>query len=323
MPPANHVSGESRPNPLGMINLATAYTAAISALFAAISSIPALVDMFGWPDVVPLGGARVDTTHFSLLMMILGFVVTCTSVKLRKFIGPLGRAEKNDKNVSSTAELTDFGFAILEQEVRIDLRKRKELGLDAILASELSESERLDRIVIEKVDPGTKEINMRHATSGHSIGPLEKPGNATWKKIVSPAASIWNPFCDILQGRKKFKDFLAKGGYMSSYYLTVPVSGSDAQEITYRLKYNNAFIGDEFEWAGEEFYADTESFTMHITFPPDKPFKSYEAFKKVGGMEDRVAIPDPEIETAPDKLRLTWKLHKARKGDLYFLKWVW
>ncbi len=323
MAPGNDVSSDSHPNPFGIINLATAYMAAISAVFAAVSSIPTIVDIFGWPDVVPVGNRQLDTTHLSLLVMVCGFIVTCISVKVRKFIGPRGEAEKKERSLPSTTELTDCGFTILEQEVRVDLRKRKQLSLDEILASELSETERLDRIVIAKVDPGTKEIHLRHATSGFSISPLEKPDNATWKKIVTPEASIWNPFCDILQGRKKFKDFLAQGGCMRSYYLTVPVSGTDAQEITYRLKYNNAFIGDEFEWAGEEFYADTESFTMHITFPPDWPFQSYEAFKKTADMQDRVVIPDPEIDTSPDNLRLTWKIHKARKGDLYFLKWSW
>lgn len=104
--------------------------------------------------------------------------------------------------------------------------------------------------------------------------------------------------------------------------MTVPITDGVGQEIVYKLKYYNSFQGKDFEWAGKVFSADTDVLTMRIAFPEEKPFKSYEAYKKAAGAEEKNRIESPDIKAEGNKA-LAWTIWDAKKGEKYFIKWTW
>ncbi|MCH7500396.1 MAG: hypothetical protein IH886_10360 [Nitrospinae bacterium] len=256
---------------------------------------------------------------------------------------------------SVTQELPQGGYEVSEYEARIDLRGRKQIGIRSFMGSELSETRRLTRMVFKKLYPNLKNINIRHATSGVSIEPLEIPPGSKFKRLIIEEQSSWikNPFTDLLTGKKAFRELLARSGAMRTYYLIMPVSLQVGNELTYKLKYNNSFQGKDFEWAGVAPVGPTDRITLKVTFPENKPFKSYETFKKIscetadksedesttthneGDLQSRadqgqpecnaekVKIADPEIEFSEDHLALTWNIRNARGNELYLIKWIW
>ncbi len=62
---------------------------------------------------------------------------------------------------------------------------------------------------------------------------------------------------------------------------------------------------------------------MHVTFPKDKPLKSFETYKTDPGSDEKVQFYNPEIEISADKRMFTWTIRKAKKGEMYFVKWLW
>ncbi len=256
--------------------------------------------------------------------IFVGLILAISPFPVSTYFGEARRSEKTEQATPSTPKLREGGYRISEQEERIDLRNRKQIGVTDFLAGELSETTRLIRRVLKDVDQDVKEGNFRHATSGHRIEALDKPAGAKWRRIEEESEEVvYNPFIDLLRGREFFKDLLARKGGMRSYYLTVPVTEGKGQEIVYTLKYYNAYQGSDFEWAGKLFSADTDRLTMHITFPKDKPLKSFETYKSVPHSKEKIRIDHPEVETAPDGHTLTWRIRDAMKGETYFVKWVW
>ena len=133
----------------------------------------------------------------------------------------------------------------------------------------------------------------------------------------------YNPFIGLLKSTDIFKDLLARKGEMKSYFMTIPVMEGPGQQIMYRLKFYNAFQGRDFEWASKKLSADTDVLQMHITFPDDKPFKSFETYKRDPSAKKLIQINNPEIETLSGNHGLTWTIQDAKKGEKYFIKWLW
>ncbi len=263
-------------------------------------------------------------TNYVYFGVFVGLILTVAPFPISKYFGEVSRSEKTEQATPSTPKLREGGYRISEQEERIDLRNRKQIGVTDFLAGDLSETTRLIRRVLKDVDQDVKEGNFRHATSGHRIEALDKPAGAKWRRIEEESEEVvYNPFIDLLRGREFFKDLLARKGGMRSYYWTVPVTEGKGQEIVYTLKYYNAYQGSDFEWAGKLFSADTDRLTMHITFPKDKPLRSFETYKSAPHSKEKIRIDHPEVETAPDGHTLTWRIRDAMKGETYFVKWVW
>jgi hypothetical protein len=258
------------------------------------------------------------------------FILGIFALPLTKSIiqnrGDRGKAKQAENKTDKTPKLEEGGYTISEREVRIDLQNRREIGWIEFHGSDLSETERIERRVIKGVGSGVEELNFLHATSGHSIVVIDKPEGAKWRK-VQEKSGIYHPFYDLIKGDKSLKKFLkdliARKGRMRTYYMTVPITEGSGQEIIYKVKYHNAFQGRDFEWAGEDLSADTDILTMHIVFPEDKPFKSFETSKKETTDAPRIQIDNPEIETAPDNHTLTWTIRDAKKGEQYYIKWLW
>ena len=110
---------------------------------------------------------------------------------------------------------------------------------------------------------------------------------------------------------------------MRTYYMTVPITSDGVQETVYKLKYRNAFQGRDFEWAGKVISSDTDILSMHIKFPKDKPFKSIVALKKESPDAGVIDFDNPKIETALDNRTFTWTIRDAKKGERYYIKWLW
>ncbi len=299
-----------------------------------VISILGLVTIVGWLTgfitvtgkstmELPLG-IKVETSNVFFLT-ILGFSITFLSERLTSKIGQVGKAQEQERSTPSTSRREERGYSISEKQVTIDLRNRKNVNnLLGYFTSQLSSTERTTNIVFSNPDSLPDEINLRHATSGHSISPINAPKNSEWKIIKEGSKVIENPFySQLIKKIEKFKDLIARKGKMKSYYLTVHKEDLDGYELEYKLKYNNAFVGDDFEWFGDDTIADIDLLTMIICFPNDKPIKSYEVFEKLSAEKEPGPILEPDIEVSEDNLSLKWTLQNARKGHLYLLKWAW
>jgi hypothetical protein len=266
---------------------------------------------------VQIGTGRV---YFAI---VLGLVLVITPFPISKYFGDVAKANAVDKATPIISKLKEGKYTISEEDISIDLRTRKEIGIAGYLGSDLSEVEWLVRRVIKDVESGVEEVNFRHATSVHSIAVIDKPKDAKWRKIEGKSEVIYNPFIALLEGKVLFKKLIARKGEMRTYYMTVPITDGSSQEIIYKLKFHNAFQGDDFEWAGKVFSADTDILTMHITFPEDKPFKSFETYKRAPGAKKIIQINNPETETSLGNHILTWNIRNAKKGEMYYIKWQW
>jgi hypothetical protein len=237
--------------------------------------------------------------------------------------GEVAAIKERERNVCGTPRLEEGGYTICEETIRIDLRNRQTIGLIEHFGSDVSKTERCERIVIGNVGSGVKEVNLRHATSGPAIEAVEKLAGAAWRRITEKSEEFYNPFIELLRGRSCFKDLVARKGRMRSYYMSVPISRGRGQEIAYRLCYYNAFQGEDFEWAGKEVTADTDILTIHVVFPSDKPFKSFEAYMKDDAACPKMRIDDPNIEATEDRRALTWRIRDAKAGERFIIKWAW
>ena len=269
-------------------------------------------------------GMETGHVYFAI---VLALIMLIAPFPISGYFGDVAKAKAMDKATPITSKLEEGRHTISKEEIRIDLRNRKEIGIAGYLGSELSETERLIRIKIKDAGTGVEEVNFRHATSGHNIAVIDKPKDAVLTRIKKKAEMIYNPFYDLIKGKKSlknfFKDLIKRGGGMRTYYTTVPITEGSGQEIIYKLKYYNAFQGNDFEWAGKIVSADTDILTMHIVFPEDKLFKSFETYKKEAPDAPKIQINNPEIEIAPDNCTLTWTIRDAKKGEKYYIKWLW
>jgi hypothetical protein len=267
---------------------------------------------------------QIETGHV-YFAIVLGLVLVITPFPISKYFGDVAKANAVDKATTIISKLEEGKYKIYEEEIRVDLRNRKEIGILGYLGSELSETERLVTIVIKDVGIGVEKVNFRYATSVHSIAVVKKPDGANWRKIKPESKEVvYNPFIDLLEGKGLFKKLIARKGKMRSYYMIVPITDGSGQEFIYKLKYRNAFQGDNFEWASEIVSADTDIITMHITFPEDKPFKSFETYKRApGATKEIIQIGEPETETSLGNHNLTWNIENAKKGEVYYIKWQW
>ena len=268
-------------------------------------------------------GITIETQYLGLACIGLGLMMVIISAWLSGKVGKVAEATVIEETIATTPKLAEGGYTISEEEVRIDLRKRKDLGVMDYLAGELIETEWLVRRVVKNVGSSVEQVNFRHATSGHSIVPIHIPEGATWRKIEEESKEVVShPFIDVLRG-EFFKNLIERKGRMRSYYLTVAITDGKGQEIVYKLKYHNAFQGKDFEWAGKIFSANTDVLTMHVTFPEDKPFKGFETYKMAPDAKNKVRISDPEIASLHGNHILTWNIRNAKKGEKYFIKWLW
>jgi hypothetical protein len=266
-------------------------------------------------------GIETGRVYFAI---VLGIVLVITPFPISKHFGKVQEVYAEQRAIPTATPLEEGGYTISKEEVWINLQNRKEIGLRDYLDGDLSETERRIKIVIKDVGSGIEEVNFRHATSGPGIIPLEKPESTKWRRIEYESKEVvYNPFTSLLKGKEFFKKLLARGGRMTSYYITVPITARKGQEMDYKLKYRNSFQGRNFEWAGKVFSADTDILTMHITFPEDKPFKSFETYKRETEKAPKLPFNNPEIETAPDNHTLTWTIRDAKKGEQYYIKWLW
>jgi len=259
--------------------------------------------------------------------IVLGLILAITPVPISAHFGEAGELAARDEATPMTSQLEEGGHAVSKEEISINLSKRKELGIEDFLGGHLSEVEWLVRRTIRDVESGIKEVHFRHATSGYAIEVMDKPEGIKWRKTEEKGEVIYNPFYGLLMGKKSvksvFKDLIARKGKMKTYYITAAITDKREQEMVYKLKYYNAFQGKGFEWAGKVFSANTDILTMHITFPEDKPFKSLDTYKREVVGADLEPINNPEIKTGPDKRTLTWTIRDAKKGEIYYIKWLW
>jgi len=265
---------------------------------------------------------KIVTSHM-FFAIVLGLTTIITSGYVSANRGDVGTRKKAERVLERTERLEEGGYTISENEIRIDLRNRRAIGVVGYLGSDLSKTERLERIVIDNIGSNVKEVNFRHGTSGHSICPAEKPANAKWRIIEDKSKKFTHPFAELFRSGQIFKNLVARKWKMRSYYLTVPIIEGHSQEIVFKLNYYNTYQGTDYEWAGKELGADTDSLTMHVVLPKDKPIKSFEAYKMENRAAPKIRIEAPLIEIAANKQTFTWKIQDGKKGEMYLIKWLW
>lgn len=275
-------------------------------------------------------GFKIRTQRLGMAIIVLGIVMVVTpcAISASGLVGDVKEAKEAYAATPTSPRLEEGGYEICCEEITIDLRNKNELSIEGFLAGELSDTVRLVKLMIKDVESDVEEINLHHATSGYRIQVIEKSEKANWRRIneqETPEKIIYNPFAALLKGRLKFKDLLKRRGGILCYYMIVPVTARQGQEIMYRLKYRNAFQGDDFDWPGKVVSANTDVITMNIAFPENKPFKSgsVKTSKKNAPQALELPINKPEIETTPDNRKLTWKIKDAKKGEMYLIKWQW
>jgi len=268
-------------------------------------------------------GIGIKTTGVNFSAIVIGLVLIIVGILSPGYLGTSGKLNAKQKDIFTTTKLKEGGYRIIEEEVWIDLRKRKAIGIIDSAGGDLSESERQVKKVVKALGDDI-EVHFRHATSGPGIILIEKPVEAKWQAIKDdPQKVIYNPFIEHLRGKKIFKKLLSRKGRMTSYYMSFPITEKNGQDIWYKLRYYNAFQGKGFEWAGEEFSADADSYTLHIAFPKNKPFKSYKTYQKEAPTASKILIDNPDVEDTPNKRSITWKIQNAKKGEMYFIEWLW
>lgn len=308
-------------------------TGVLGLILILMGMIAAGMFMFGYRKVRSAGkdklrivikGMEVDVeTCHMFFSIILGLSMILASECVAGKRGDVGAIKQYQRTVPGTPRLEEGGYTICEETIRVDLRNRKKIGLIEHFGSDLSETERFEKIVIKDVGSGVKEVNLRHGTSTLGISVAEKPAGAEWRTITEKSEEFYNPFTELVKGRKFFEDLLARKGRMKSYYMSVPIETGESQEIAYSLRYYNAFQGKDFEWVGKEVSADTDILTIFVIFPADKPFKLFETYMKENAACPKMRIDDPEIEYAPDRRTLTWRIRDAKAGEWYIIKWLW
>ena len=101
------------------------------------------------------------------------------------------------------------------------------------------------------------------------------PPNTDWNVVSEEPKAFVNPFVDSLVNYTNlFKDLISRKGKMKTYYLSLHKDNLHGHVIDYKLRYNNAFVGKDFEWVGEDIVADIDNYEITILFPADKPFRS-------------------------------------------------
>ena len=251
-------------------------------------------------------GIKVETIN-SFFITFIGLTMAFAGERMSGKVGEAGKAYRQEKSTPATSNREEGGYSISEKEVVLDLSKRKSIdNLIGHLSSQLSSTERTTKISFSNPDSLPDEINIRHATSGHSISRISVPKNSELK-----------------MRRDKFRDLITRRGKMKSYYLTVRKEDLDGYELEYKLKYNNSFVGDVFEWLGEDVSVDIDVLTMSVYFPSNKKVKQCEAFVIEPGHKKIESISNPQIEIRDDNLFLKFTLHGAKKGHKYLLKWSW
>lgn len=272
-------------------------------------------------------GLTIETHYLGLACVVVGITMIATPCILSQYVGEVSQVYAAQEKMETTSGSQEGGYTVFEEEMRIDLQKREKIGLADYLGSRLSKTQWYIRKVLKHVEKGVDKLHFRHATSGPGIRKIELPPGAKLRRIIKEKMKVlYNPFTELLR-RKDYKqifaDLLARKGAMQTYYVRVPITVGEGEEIWYRLEYNNAFQGRDFEWAGKVFDADTDLLTMHITFPKNKPFKSFNTYKKGPDDKDKVPLSKPEIETYHGSHILTWKIRNAKKGEIYYIKWEW
>ncbi|MFX0198692.1 MAG: hypothetical protein ACFFCW_21430 [Candidatus Hodarchaeota archaeon] len=285
----------------------------------------------------------IETTSI-FFSIILGFIIVTTSMAgieggsieraiealfMRQPPSPPTDSAKGDftilrrKPPSPPTDSAKANFTILREQITIDLQDRKEIKT----LGEISATTRNFKIKIKDVEKGVKEVTFCYATSILAIMPIEMPEGARWRRATEESKEVVNPFLDLLKVKEGkdflrtfFEDLLSRKGRMKTYYITIPITDGENQEISYTLLYCNAFQGRDFEWASEICAADTDTITMRIFFPLDKRFETYETYKKFPNGEIR-EIRNPDIDT--DYESITWNISGAKSGERYFIKWDW
>ena len=313
-------------------------TSIVGVVLIVAGVISFIATLSGRQKVTDDGDIKVSSPFFSFQSSSGG--PYCTAILLGLFIfstpiylainhssGKTEEQERKDKNTPTTGKLEEGEHKVREEEIHIDLSNRIEFGLKEFIEKKLSEATWRITRTLKNVGPNVEKLNFRHATSGHSIEALNPPQNYSWQKLEkNDEQAIFTPFFKLIKGQRKFEDIIKRSGEMKTYYMSVyvdPISKGEGQAVTYKLKYYNAFQGSEFEWAGKLFSADTDLLTMHIIFPNDKPFKSFEIFKRVVEKAPKIKIENPDITSKLDNHVLTWKIRDAIKGEAYYIKWAW
>ena len=268
---------------------------------------------------IPKFEIGVKTKNLGVAIIVLELLFLFAFKALDYQDSDAARADKAQAEMTQTPPLPLSGYAVAEETVNLDLRKRQQLSLLDWAAGNLSKVEWKRNKVIKSTGSTVKELNFRHATSGREIIDLEIPQDADFLTEIKEA--LYNPFVKLLSG-EFFTDLIKKEGQMKTYYMTVPVTAQEGQEIDYTLEYHNAFQGKDFEWAGNIFSADTDMFTMFIVFPENKPYTSFKVYKKGVGGDKKVEILDPNVSQV-DTHALKWKIQNAKKGEKYYIKWTW
>ncbi|MFX0198693.1 MAG: hypothetical protein ACFFCW_21435 [Candidatus Hodarchaeota archaeon] len=307
--------------------------AVIGAILVAVGVVGTLMFMFGYKRVQIDGKNKLQFKTLRIEIVIGRTpIYSCILLGLILFIAPFfyfqyvqfAAVRELELETIPRKKLETGGYALSEQEIWFDLRKRKTVRSK----DEDSVTELQVKVKIKDVEKGVKEVNFLEATSIDAIKPIEMPEGARWRRATEESKEVVNPFIDQLNETEAFVNgffhsLLARKGRMKTYSMTVPIADGKNEQISYTLQFLNAFQGIHFEWAGRFVSADTDILKMHILFPESKPFESYESYKRAPDSKEKTKINNPDIKTDSGNHRLTWKIYNAKKGEEYTIKWNW
>lgn len=88
----------------------------------------------------------------------------------------------------------------------------------------------------------------------------------------------------------------------------------------FRCNFVNSFVRDAEYWTQKQTYP-SEQFIVTIKFPPQRPYRSFRSFIKVGTYE--LSCPQPDERVLEGRPCLVWEIKKPRLKDKYVLLWNW
>ena len=269
----------------------------------------------------------VTTKNLGIAMCMIGLMLTMCTTFVAQTLDTDAALNRKPQVVRTMTRRAKQNYTVAEETSWLNLTERRSLKDMDRQSGKTSHVTWKTRLALKSVHPMKRDLTLPFATSGVGIRQVQIPTGAKFRKAHSAqtdqADGVYHPFLASIKKSDVSARLIKQAGRMRDYQLTIPLTGHDGQEVWYELAYDNAFQGEHEEWAGKIIHADTDTMTMNVTFPHDKPFKTIKAFREPAHGKVKIPINNPDMTKSPDRRYVTWTVKHAKQGERYFLKWEW
>jgi transcriptional regulator with XRE-family HTH domain len=164
-----------------------------------------------------------------------------------------------------------------------------------------------ERYRVRKLSESRPTLSFPYLTWGDEIVCLEKPAEATWRRVpVVPG--------DIVHSDKHWEiSAQAPVGPASSQFEFGPL----------KLQFVNAFHGPHQQWWQMRIAYEVESLIVQVLFAKEQPCKQLEGTWAMPGQRNFVPLPGNDPHLLSDGSMASWQLLKPAVGSYFKLAWTW